>query len=124
MTLGTVALILISVTLSAFAQVSFKLGVGARGVSTTAAGTQPLEAALLMIMSPGMLGGLLLYGLGTLLWLQVLARTDLAQAYPFVGLGFVITTLFGAVLFGEPITFMRAGGILLVIVGICAIARS
>src|ERR1700692_2019428 len=119
MTLGTVALILISVTLSAFAQVSFKLGVGSRGVSTTATGTQPLEAALLMIMSPGVLGGLLLYGLGTLLWLQGLARTDLAQAYPFVGLGFVITTLFGAVLFGEPITFMRAGGILLVIVGIC-----
>jgi multidrug transporter EmrE-like cation transporter len=124
MTLGTVALILISVTLSAFAQVSFKMGVGARGVSTTASDTQPLEAALIMIMNPGVLGGLLLYGLGTLLWLQVLARTDLAQAYPFVGLGFVITALFGAVLFGEPITFMRAGGILLVIVGICAIARS
>jgi multidrug transporter EmrE-like cation transporter len=61
-----------------------------------------------MIISPGVLGGLLLYGLGTLLWLQVLARTDMARPYPFVGLGFVITALFGAVLFEEPVTFMRA----------------
>ena len=124
MTLGTFALILISVTLSAFAQVSFKMGVGARGLSTATPGARPLEAALFMFMSPGVLVGLFLYGIGTLLWLQVLARTDLAQAYPFVGLGFVITALFGAVLFGEPITLMRAGGILLVIAGICAIARS
>ncbi len=125
MTFGTIGLILISVTLSAFAQVSFKLGVSsARAAVTVPSSASALEAAVAMVMNPGVIGGLFLYGIGTLLWLQVLARTDLAQAYPFVGLGFVITAVFGALLFGEPITAMRMAGMLLVIGGIYVIARS
>jgi multidrug transporter EmrE-like cation transporter len=70
------------------------------------------------------MAGLALYGVGNLLWLQVLARTSLSQAYPFVGMGFVITSLFGVLLFGETVTFMRGAGILLVTAGIYTIARS
>lgn len=119
----TFGLILFSVTLSALAQVSFKLGVSGRA-GPAAAGGQSLLASFLAMATPGVIGGLVLYGFGTLLWLQVLARTSLSQAYPFVGLGFVLTSLFGVFLFGETVTLLRGGGILLVTIGIYAIARS
>ncbi|NPD67639.1 small multi-drug resistant family protein [Lichenicola cladoniae] len=119
----TFGLILFSVTLSALAQVSFKLGVSGRTGQTVPDG-QSLLASFLAMATPGVIGGLVLYGFGTLLWLQVLARTSLSQAYPFVGLGFVLTSLFGVFLFGETVTPLRGSGILLVTMGIYAIARS
>jgi multidrug transporter EmrE-like cation transporter len=115
---------MLSVTLSAFAQVSFKYGMSASGPRSAAAGASSLIVLFNTLASPGVLGGLALYGLGTLLWLQVLSRTDLSQAYPFVGIGFVITALLGAFLFGETMTAMRSTGIVLVIIGIYLIARS
>lgn len=120
---STFGLILFSVTLSALAQVSFKLGVSGHGVRAEATGN-PLIASFVAMITPGVVGGLFLYGIGTLLWLQVLSRTSLSQAYPFVGLGFVITSLFGVILFGETVSLLRGSGIVLVTLGIYAIARS
>jgi multidrug transporter EmrE-like cation transporter len=120
---GTLALIMVSVTLSALAQASFKVGMssGRRPESTD---MSPFITMLLTLTTPGVLGGLLLYGVGTLLWLQVLSRTELSQAYPFVGIGFIITALLGVFLFGEAMTSTRAIGISLIIVGIYLVARS
>jgi len=120
---STFGLILFSVTLSALAQVSFKYGVSGSG-KRSLVGDQSFLSAITGIMTTGVMIGLVLYGVGTLLWLQVLARVNLSQAYPFVGLGFVLTTLFGVVLFGETVTMLRGAGIALVSVGIFAIARS
>jgi multidrug transporter EmrE-like cation transporter len=121
---NTLGLILLSVTLSALAQVSFKYGMSASAPRTAAATTSSSITLLHALASPGVLGGLALYGFGTLLWLQVLSRTDLSQAYPFVGIGFVLTALLGVSLFGETMTVMRASGTVLVIIGIYLIARS
>lgn len=123
MTLQTLLLILVSVSLSAAAQISFKLGVtsAAAQVSTSSSGVTSLLHALL---TPGVLGGLALYGLGTLLWLSALGRVEVSQAYPFVGLGFILTSLLGYALFGEALGLQRVLGILLVIGGIVVVARS
>ena len=121
---STLGLILLSVTLSALAQVSFKYGMSAAGARSPAPEGARLLTFITALASPGVLGGLALYGLGTLLWLQVLSRTDLSQAYPFVGLGFILTALMGLFLFGETVTMMRAAGIVLVIIGIYLVARS
>ena len=121
---STIALILLSVTLSAFAQVSFKIGMSGATSHAGATPSSSIAETVLELANAGVLIGLALYGIGTLLWLQVLARTDLSQAYPFVGAGFVMTAAFGVVLFGEAVTMMRAGGIALVILGIFLIARS
>lgn len=120
---STFGLILLSVTMSAVAQACFKFGMSA-AASRPPATDNALAALVMTLASPGVLGGLALYGLGTLLWLQVLSRTDLSQAYPFVGIGFVITALLGVFLFGEAVTALRAAGIALVIVGIYLIART
>ena len=117
----TLALILVSVTLSACAQVLFKLGVSSAPSQPAPSG--PIEAVIFMLLRPGVLGGLALYGIGTVLWLSALSRTELSQAYPFVGLGFVLTALLGHFLFSEPLGLARLGGTVLVVAGVYVVAR-
>jgi drug/metabolite transporter (DMT)-like permease len=114
-------LILVSVTLSAVAQLLFKLGVSPSAEINELSVGGKLVAALL---SPAVLGGLALYGIGTIVWLAALARTPLSQAYPFVGLGFLFTAVFGHVFLSEEFGMLRIVGTILVIAGISLIARS
>ncbi|MCB8878162.1 SMR family transporter [Acidisoma silvae] len=121
MTLNTLFLILLSVCLSAFAQVSFKFGVGSATVS--ASGKAGLLTSLSQaLFTPGVIGGLALYGIGTIIWLGVLRRIDVSQAYPFIGLGIALTTFLGYALFGETLGMQRILGMLLVIGGIVVVA--
>jgi multidrug transporter EmrE-like cation transporter len=122
--LPILGLILLSITLSAIAQVLFKFGMSSEPVKQALADGAPLNAALAVFLNAGVLGGLSLYGVGTVLWLGVLSRTEVSQAYPFVGLGFVLTALIGYFLFGDALSPLRMGGIALVIVGIFLISRS
>jgi multidrug transporter EmrE-like cation transporter len=123
MTGATLALILVSVSLSALAQISFKLGV-------TGASSHPIPAGGMAaglvnsMLTPGVVVGLALYGFGTLLWLTALARVDVSQAYPFVGLGFVLTAILGYAVFGDPLTPQRIAGILVVMGGVWLVAQS
>ena len=123
MTLSTLMLIWISVSLSALAQVAFKFGVSSRPVRDALAVGGAPAAVLSFATSPAILGGLALYGVGTLLWLNVLARTELSQAYPFVGLGFVLTAFLGYALFNDSLGPTRLLGTALVITGIILVAR-
>jgi multidrug transporter EmrE-like cation transporter len=116
----TLCLILASVSLSALAQVSFKFGVA----SAAAAGDGGFSVLRYSLLTPGVLGGLALYGLGTLLWLSVLRRIDVSQAYPFIGLGIALTAALGYGVFGEALGLQRILGILLIIGGIAVVAWS
>jgi multidrug transporter EmrE-like cation transporter len=123
MTLSTLGLVLLSVCLSALAQISFKFGVS--GAAAASSG----KASLLTVVShalltPGVIGGLALYGLGTLIWLGVLRRIDVSQAYPFIGLGIALTAFLGYALFGESLGLQRILGMVLVIGGIVVVAAT
>ena len=124
MALPILGLILLSVSLSALAQTLFKLGMTSRAVTQALANGTATDKLLSVSFSPGVLGGLALYGIGTVLWLGVLSRTEVSQAYPFVGLGFVLTALIGYLQFGDTLNLSRICGIALVIGGIFFIARS
>ncbi|MDB5445860.1 MAG: permease of the drug/metabolite transporter [Phenylobacterium sp.] len=116
-------LALFSVALSGFAQVAFKLGVSAPAARTAFADGSPLLVAQALALSPGVIGGLAMYGVGTLVWLNVLARTPLSLAYPFVGLSFVITGAVGYLLFDEAVSPTRMIGTALVIAGVVLVGR-
>jgi multidrug transporter EmrE-like cation transporter len=122
MTVRTLALILVAVSMSAFAQILFKIGLNGTGPL----GSKPVAVPGLLatLLTPGVFLGLTLYGFGTLVWLSALNRVEVSQAYPFVGLGFVLTAIFGHLLFGDHISFQRVIGILIVIAGIVVVARS
>lgn len=124
MSLPTLLLVLVSVTLSACAQLLLKVGVTAWRGQPPALGPASISAVPGMLFHPGILGGLALYGLGMVLWLLVLNRVALSQAYPFVGLGFVLTALFGALALQEPFGPGRLLGTALIVGGVVVVARS
>jgi drug/metabolite transporter (DMT)-like permease len=115
-----------SVLLSVLAQIALKLGTS----QALAAHGVPGEAAPLLrtlttsLTQPAVLLGFALYGAGAVLWLYVLARWDVSKAYPFVGLGFVLTLAIGTAFLGERLSWERALGCLLICGGLVLIVRS
>lgn len=115
LSLKSLILILLSVGLSAIAQIAMKSGV--TGASTPAA-TGVLGSYISMLTAPKVLLGLACYGLGALIWLRVLSMMDVSQAYPFVALGFVLTMALGFVLLGETPHLTRLLGAGFILVGV------
>lgn len=121
MTVRLFLLILASVGLSAVAQLALKIGASAPARARPA-GLGGEMAGLLQ--SPMVFVGLGLYALGALLWLFVLARAPLSLAYPFVGLGFILTMFAGAFFLNEHFGAARVVGTLLIAAGCVLVARS
>jgi drug/metabolite transporter (DMT)-like permease len=67
---------------------------------------------------PNLYLAITLYGFATLLWIWILSRVPLMQAYPWVAAGIVIVPLMAGYLFGEragPIFWLGAA---FIVVGI------
>jgi drug/metabolite transporter (DMT)-like permease len=123
MNIAVLSLILISVTMSAVAQIALKHGMSSPLVQASL--NSGLErVAPLIAANPFIWAGLALYGAGALLWLGVLAQIEVSQAYPFVGLGFLLTMVFGVILLGESVSAIRLIGTLLVVAGVVLVSRS
>lgn len=116
-----VATILGAVSLSALAQIALK--VGAAPLKSTA-GKSLAEVILSVAASPFIWVGLAIYGASILGWIWVLSKTDVSVAYPFVGIGFVLTAAMGAIFLHENVSPLRIAGTVLVIFGCVLIARS
>ncbi|WP_035986551.1 SMR family transporter [Leptolyngbya sp. KIOST-1] len=70
-----------------------------------------------------LLGGVLAYGISTLMYILVLSKVNLSVAYPLViGLTVISTTVFGAAFFQEKVGITAWLGIGLMLSGIWAIA--
>jgi multidrug transporter EmrE-like cation transporter len=122
MTPSTFGLILLSVSISALAQLCLKLGMSSSAVQKAIA-TSGSAAAYAAATSPAVLGGLALYGLGAVVWLSVLSRIAVSTAYPFVSIGFLFTAALGIFVLGEPLTRPMVIGTLLIMAGIVVLAR-
>ena len=77
-----------------------------------------------VVTTPLVWGGLFLFGLSAIVWLGVLSRTSLSFAYPFASLTYVIIVLVDRLVLGEDVPTLRWGGVLLIIAGILAVART
>ena len=115
-------LILLSILCGVAGQTVIKIGVSQPGASESAAGFLPL--IVMIFRSPMVLLGLVLYGLGALSWIAVLARLDLSVAYPFLALNFVLVTLSSQFILGEQVPGVRWVGVLVICGGILLVARS
>lgn len=122
--LSETTLILTSVLLGAAGQIAFKLGASNPALAGQLNVGNWQGFFLRAALSPGILLGLTLYGLSTLLWLMMLARSELSYAYPFISIGFVVTLLYGWLALGEAISLTRVVGVALIIAGVVAVSRS
>ena len=116
-------LILVSVSLSAFAQILLKNGMNSTAVQASLNNNFTVTSAFNIITNGYVFAGLCVYFGSALVWLMVLSKIEVSIAYPFVALGFVITAILGHLLFGESLTPQRLAGILLVCVGVGVLAR-
>jgi multidrug transporter EmrE-like cation transporter len=119
-----ILLAMVSISLSAAAQVILKLGMVR--IMAARAGASPglTETITAALGSPLVWAGLFVYGASALAWLGVLARLDLSLAYPFVAVGLVVTCLLGILVFGEPSNYLKLSGIVLVAVGVLMVGLS
>lgn len=118
-----ILLILVSVSLSAFAQTLFRIGMTRPDMQAAVTGAASgMAFARPLLLSPWIWAGLASYGIGTLIWLFVLSKVPVSFAYPFVALGIVITTLSGVLLLGEHISRLSMLGIAITALGIVTVA--
>ena len=117
---------LVTVVVTAAGQICLKHGVNIVQFCKAAqpAGCGIRESVWALASNPFVLGGIGLYGASTLLWIFVLSRLPLSQAYPFVGLSIVITSVVGAVWLGERLSPGQVAGILMVSAGVLLVVKA
>lgn len=80
---------------------------------------KPLNQGLIAIASsPWLYLSLALYGIATLLWIWLLSRLPLSQAYPWVGVGIILVPAAAWILHGEKLTPSYWVGVFLVATGV------
>jgi multidrug transporter EmrE-like cation transporter len=122
--MDSVALIFGSVLLSSASQLILKRAMTSPDIQNVLETGALTEIVFKVLTSPLVLGGLCCFGVSLFLWLFVLSRVPLSSAYPFVALGIFVTVLVGSIAFAEPISFMKAIGVGLVICGVFLIGLS
>lgn len=110
--------VLVSVALSSLSQIALKSGMTGVAVQAALQTGRPLAIAVAVAKAPLVVGGLTCFGLSAVVWLFVLSRIPLSQAYPFVALGILVTVTAGAGLFGETISWQAMVGVGLIVVGV------
>lgn len=80
---------------------------------------RPIADGLLTLAAmPAFYMALAIYGVATLVWIWILSRVPLMQAYPWVAAGTVIVPLIGWGVFGERVEPIFWIGIALIMVGL------
>jgi len=123
MQLNTFFLILCSVAMGTSAQLLLKIGMSKSVIKAAVDGRAWDGLAAQLVTNQWVVGGLSLYALSAVVWLLVLARVELSLAYPFVGIGFIITMLLGWWLLDDVMSVQRVAGTLLIATGVVVVAR-
>ena len=119
-----IGLILVSVALAATAQLTLKSGVN--HVTDLNGGALELNGSSLKVLltSPIVWAGLVLFALSAVVWLFALSRVSLSFAYPFAALGYVVIVLFSLLVLHEDVPPLRWAGVGLIVVGIVLVAQT
>ena len=123
MNLALITLIMCSVLLSAFAQITLKIGMSNPIIQHAIASSSALTVIQSVCTNMYVIGGLGLYFASAAVWLFVLAKVDVSFAYPFVGLGFVVTMLLAFFINGEVLSTTKVVGTLCIALGVAIMAQ-
>jgi len=119
---ATFALIVVSVSLNALAQVALRKAMLAAGVLPPI--SQPVDLGLALVGNVWLWAGMACYGASIGLWLAVLARVQVSVAYPMLSIGYVIAAVLGVMFLGETVGVARIAGIGLICLGVLLISRT
>lgn len=109
--------------MNAGAQLALKYGMASPGIQSSLTRGMPWStAAFTIFTNVSVMGGLAVYVSSAILWLLVLSRVEVSLAYPFVGLGFILTMMLAWLLQGEALTIAKLFGTLLISAGVAILA--
>ena len=123
MNITTFAYLFTGILLNAAAQLLLKAGTLRLGVVSLVPETL-LSTLWQLASNLPILGGLCLYGISVITWIAGLSRVDVSIAYPLLSLGYVVNAIAAYLLFGEVISWQRALGIGIILIGVYILARS
>lgn len=118
------ALILICVFAGAFGQILLKIGMGKIGPISQWSKLWQWEFFLHIVTNPYVLLGLALYAASALFWLAALSNLNVSFAYPLLSLAYVVIAIASYFILKEPLSAVRWGGILLIVLGSFLITRT
>jgi multidrug transporter EmrE-like cation transporter len=106
-TINQTFLVIVAILLNVAAQVTIKQ-----------AGGNAARPLFEQVTSPWLLMAVALYGVSFILTVRIYAANPLSIAVPFMAsCTFVLINLFGYLLFAEPITLAKSGGLVLIVAG-------
>ncbi len=112
----TISLCLLNTAMMAAGQILFKLG----------AGGKPLESPLDVIrlfFEPVVFCALCIYAAATGLWLYILSRTPISQAYPIQALAFPLVLAMSMLIFHENVSVIKWIGVFMIVCGVAIAAH-
>lgn len=124
MTKTVLLFIAASVLLSSLAQIALKAGMNHPAVQQAIHAASGLWVVRQIALNPLVVLGLVLYFASAAVWLLVLARIDVSLAYPFVGVGFIVTMLLAWLIHDEPLSLGKLLGTTLIACGVVVLART
>lgn len=124
MPIKTALLALCSVSLATGGQLLLKAGMSRVGFIGSERLGNPMGLLTQVIKTWQVPLGLALFFISAFFWLLVLSRVPLSFAYPFVGLTYVLITLFGKFVLHESVPGLRWAGLALIITGILIVGRT
>lgn len=114
-----VALLLVTVALTAFGQLAFKWRIDAAGAFPAETGDRVRFLADLAL-DPWVIAVFASALVASVTYGVALSRLELSVAYPFMSLSFVIVLVFSAALFSESMTPGKVIGVALICAGVIA----
>ncbi|MEX2586640.1 MAG: EamA family transporter [Actinomycetota bacterium] len=124
MPIKTALLALCSVGLATGGQLLLKAGMSRVGFIGSERLSNPFGLLFQVLKTWQVPVGLAVFFISAGFWLLVLSRVPLSFAYPFVGLTYVLITLFGKFVLHESVPGLRWVGLALIVSGILIVGRT
>lgn len=104
-------LCLLNTFMMVIGQVLFKMGSKGKKMDS-------IKGIILTMLNPIILSALCLYALTTVLWLYILSKTNISEAYPIQALAFPLVLIASSVLFKEVVPCNRWVGVIIIFIGV------
>src|SRR5438128_6228438 len=96
---------------------------GLNAASLHPAGMSSFARILHLLLQPQVIGGLLIYLLGTVCWMTAVAQKEISFLYPLTSVNYVMVVATSALFFHEAVSVRRAAGVAVIVIGMILMNR-
>lgn len=114
----SVFLVILFTLIAASAQLLMK-----SGTNQLPHGVPLRELIVGIVTNVPLIGGLALYGIGSVVMITALKHGELSVLYPLISLSYVWVTIVSVILFHESMNPMKIGGIVVIMAGVAVLGR-